>query len=79
MSDKKITRRRVVSRKVRWWCGDTCPGEMLPTGAAFMTNPAMFEHRCNRCGRYATDRFTYPYIEHVYPRERVPDAERIRP
>lgn len=42
---------RVIPYKIKAMC-PLCPtGEYFPTGQTYATNPPLFEHKCNKCGK----------------------------
>lgn len=57
--------KKVETVEIHYICDECQLGEMLPTGKAYLTYPARFEHKCNNCG--AITRFvgeTYPRTEY---------------
>ena len=55
-------RTQVKVYRVRMICDRCKQGEMVPTGMAFTSLPAQFEHKCNCCGHRTTYNVTYPTI-----------------
>jgi hypothetical protein len=45
----------------------SCGGEMKPTGICYVTYPASYEHKCDRCGKTAEYRTSYPELRYEYP------------
>ena len=46
---------------------DKCPGiELYATGAAQMTMPPKYYHKCSRCGEETLLDAKYPTIQHKY-------------
>lgn len=46
----EIICRRLVPIKKSWSCPKCDTGEMISTGEAYMTNPPMYFHVCDKCG-----------------------------
>lgn len=54
----------VKTYKVTYTCDECREGEMKPTGAPLMSNPAQYPHKCKKCGSEKTFRSKYPKIVH---------------
>lgn len=48
--------------KVEYMCDECEVGKMVPTNAAFLTNPMQHHHICNKCGHSITLPDRYPKI-----------------
>lgn len=49
----------------RMYC--SCGGEMKPTGICYVTYPASYEHKCDKCGKTAEYRSSYPELRYENP------------
>lgn len=53
--------RQVTTSQVDERCPKCGQGWMRPTGIVNNTNPATYEHSCNRCGNVSFYTVRYPY------------------
>lgn len=62
MREKRILVRAYM---VRLMCEKCDGGEMIPTGICLPSNPALYPHKCDKCGYEESVRGkTYPRVEH---------------
>lgn len=72
MSDPKTESTPMEVVRVRWLCGDECPGEMKFTGSAFTAIRTSYVHRCTVCGKAESADVSYPSIQyHPKPQEQA--------
>ena len=54
-----------VITKPRWKDPGTCKD--WPTGICYVTYPASYEHKCDKCGKTAEYRSIYPELRYENP------------
>lgn len=59
-------KRKVVTYEYDMRCDKCEEGFMRPTGAALMSYPIQYPHKCNKCGYETNYYVTYPDIRNSY-------------